>query len=157
MIQYADAFFGAGVMVFGAIYLWQLNKLSGETTLFPRALLYVIIFSGLAMIVRALRKAKAGKAETEFSGKAFLRDALIPGGILLFFTWALTKVGFYIGTFLVFCAICVLEEVTIKGKFRPPMKELLKMLLAAVVSTGFMYICFAVLLKLPTPRGPLGF
>ena len=156
-MQYSDAFFGAGVILFGSVYLWQLNKLSGETTLFPRALLYVIIFSGVAMIIRALRNAKAGKAETRFSGRAFLQDALIPGVVLLFFTWLLTKVGFYIGTFLVFSAICVLEEVAIKGKFRPEKRELLKMIGASVVSTIFMYLCFAVLLKLPTPKGPFGF
>ena len=154
-----DVFLGAGIIVLAAVFLSQLREVGGDSAMFPRALLYVILFCGAAIIVRSLwmQKKQQTDGAVTFSLRSFARDALIPGGLLLALTWLLTVLGFYIGTFVVFLAVCVLEEIVITKTFRPGGRRLAVMVLSAAASSVFMYVCFKVLLKLPTPNGPFGF
>ncbi len=156
-----DVFFGIGVILLSCLFYSQVLTLPKGPAEFPRALLVLMLISGVGIVVRAIWRQRKGKdeerEEESVSLKEFVFNALIPSSILIVLCILMMFIGFYIGCFLLFILIFILQDVIIKGKFALKKKDVVKLLVSTLGVTVFLYLCFSVLLKLPVPMGPWGF
>ncbi|QQO09573.1 tripartite tricarboxylate transporter TctB family protein [Breznakiella homolactica] len=156
-----DVFFGIGIIVFVGIFYSQTVNLPPKAAEFPRVLLALMLIAAVGIIVRSLWRQKKGKAEEReeksISFKEFVLIALIPSGILFAICALMTVIGFYLGCFLLFIVIYILQDVIIKGKFSLKRKDVITLLISTTAICVVFYVCFSVLLRLPVPIGPWGF
>ena len=156
-----DVFFGIAVIIFAIAFFNQTLRLPTEPAMFPRILLTMILISGVGMIARALWQQKKGTAEEENKSKMSLKEfglnALLPAGILIVMVYLMRFLGFYLGSFLLFIVIFIMQDLIINKRFSLRGKEIFKLILSTVGVTVLLYIVFSILLRLPTPIGPLGF
>ncbi len=157
LLKDQDIKLGLVTILFGAFYLTQALKLSGSAGLFPMALLYLIMLSGVLIILRAVIRIKKGKEYYHrMSFRQFMTDTGIPGGVLLIACLLLNVLGFYVCSLLIILFVSLIQHQLINGTWNPGRRRLVGILLFSLGSTAFMYLCFSILLSLPTPRGIFG-
>jgi len=153
-----DVGLGTGIILLSGLFFTQAGKLPENSAMYPKWLLYLMTFSGVCMIIRACLAARKGQQENQaITGKEFITEIGIPGGILLAACFLIHVTGFYICSFFILCAISVAQEWIIEGAWKPEKSKVIRTAAYGLGVTAFMYICFSVLLSLPTPKGVLGF
>ena len=152
-----DIGLGVIIILFASACLTQTMRLSEAVALFPKWLLWLMVASGVLIILRALLRLKKGEEPYHrMTGKEFVLEAGLPGAILVLICCLLETLGFYICSFLILCAVSLLQKWVSTGSLKMPGKEWLKLLAFSLGMTALMYLCFSFLLSLPTPVGVLG-
>lgn len=152
-----DVSLGTIIILLSGFFLTQAVKLPKSSAMYPKWLLYLMIVSGVCIIIRACLAVRKGDQEKKaITGKEFITEVAVPGGILLIACFLTGIVGFYISSFFILCAVSVAQEWIIEGAWRPAKNKMIRIAGYGLGVTVFMYICFSVLLSLPTPKGFLG-
>ncbi|MCM3712476.1 tripartite tricarboxylate transporter TctB family protein [Alkalihalobacillus oceani] len=153
-----DVKLGILVIMISGLFLTQTQKLPEEVAMYPKAILYLMMISGVCIILRAFHSMKKnGKSYHRLSMKEFLLESGIPGAVLLALCLFLNVLGFYITSFFIVVAVIMVQEYIIQGRFHFRRKFIVKSFVFAGCAIVFMFICFATLLSLPTPVGIFGF
>jgi hypothetical protein len=152
-----DVILGFVILLLSGILWYQVGKIKGTPAIMPRIFIGMISVSGLGIIVRAIRRMKkTGKPYQKMGFREFLREAGLPGLVLLAICLSLEVLGFYICAFLLVIAVCILQTLIINKKLILTARNFLKIVLFALCATCFMFLSFWVLLSMPTPTGFLG-
>jgi len=152
-----DIILGISILLISGLFWIQRFKLSGGPAYLPTIALAIMSISGIGIAVNALIKLrKTGKPYKKINKDSFISELILPGGILLTVILLLDIIGFYIGAFLLVIFVCLLQNFIIDKKYKPTVKELAKISVFALGVVAFAYLCFSVLLSIPTPTGVFG-
>ncbi|MDR1316002.1 MAG: tripartite tricarboxylate transporter TctB family protein [Spirochaetales bacterium] len=152
-----DIILGFVILIVSGILWYQVDAIEGAPAIMPRIFISMISISGAGIIIRAIRcMIKTGKPYQKMNLREFLWEAGIPGGVLLMTCLFLEVLGFYICSFILIIAVCILQNIIINKKLTLTIRAFFKIVLFALCVTGFMFFCFWILLSMPTPTGFLG-
>ncbi|MCI8649045.1 MAG: hypothetical protein HFG20_02905 [Anaerotruncus sp.] len=153
-----DIGLGVVIILLSSLFLTQTAKLSSASAMFPKWLLWMMVFAAVLIIVKAcVRLKRKGQPKQHISLREFGIEAGIPGGMLLLACLLLELLGFYICCFLILIAVSILQDWILEGRYSLTKAGLLRILCFSGGVSVLMFFCFSVLLSLPTPAGILGF
>jgi hypothetical protein len=153
-----DIKLGIFSVLFGLIFLTQASKLPERIGVYPKFCIIAIIGFGALIAIKAVIDIK--KKQKYFHGMSiskFLVEAAIPGGGLLIACLLLDILGFYICSFLILMTVCYLLDFLITKTLNQGFRSFFIVLSFSLMSVLFLYVCFNLLLQLPTTRGVFGF
>jgi hypothetical protein len=153
-----DIKLGIFSILFGLIFLTQTSKLPEKVKLYPQFCIVAIIGLGALIAIKAVIDIKKG--QKYFHGMSisrFLVEAVIPGGVLLIACLLLDILGFYICSFLILMTVCYLQDFLITKTLNQGFRSFFIVLSFSLMSVLFLYVCFKLLLQMPTTRGIFGF
>ena len=153
-----DIGLGVFIILLSGVLLTQTTDLSESTAMFPKWLLWLMILSGVLIILKAcIRLRRGAQPQHHMSMREFWVEAGIPGGILLIACMLLELLGFYICSFLILMAVSIAQDWILEGSYHPTKSGLLRLCGFSLGISVLMFICFSLLLSLPTPVGIFGF
>lgn len=143
-----------GVLIIAfSVYFYSLTTgLPDRSALFPRAILWCMGITGLAIIADALWKAWQQRVIDNDAaiGRAFVFQILIPGAFMLAAFLLLRTLGFFAASaFLVFVVFCY--HTYLAGEVRLGLPVFTRAVTFSALMTGMSFVVFSVLLGLPTP------
>ncbi|TGG93198.1 tripartite tricarboxylate transporter TctB family protein [Natronospirillum operosum] len=143
---------GAVIVAFSVYFYSLTSGLPERSALFPRAVLWCMGISGLAIMGGALWKGLRHRTSDDDRaiGQALLFQIVIPGALLTIAFLLLRTLGFYMASaFLVFVVFCY--HTYRAGEVRLGWPIYARAVTFSVVMTGMSFVVFSVLLGLPTP------
>ena len=160
-----DILFGVVIIFVAIAFLTQSMQLPKKAGLFPTLILYFMLASGVGLIFSTLVSKKANyenvhvdnEGQPYISKRQFLLEFLIPGAILLGSTMLIRVFGFFICTFIIVFLMIIFQDFTREWKLTFTKHLLFESLGFAFGTAMAMYLFFALLLAVPTPKGIFGF
>ena len=139
---------GIAIFVLGVIVMWlSFTQEPAESFLFPRIVSIVFVILATWNLLRALLGyAKVGRGIAIGEATNILPGFIV---ILIYIFWMAKTLGFYAGSTVAFLAIYSLYHPVPFSS----LKDWAKRLAVTLVFMGIMYLLFAKLLEVQTPRG----
>ena len=139
---------GIAIFVLGVIVMWlSFTQEPAESFLFPRIVSIVFVILATWNLLRALLGyAKVGRGIAIGEATNILPGFIV---ILIYIFWMAKALGFYAGSTVAFLAIYSLYDPVPFSS----LKDWAKRLAVTLVFMGIMYLLFAKLLEVQTPRG----
>lgn len=135
---------------------WAIWYLADTASRAPKAVLLirpVVYIMGVLFLINLVRDYRKWKLEQEGNNEEFeyasskeIKTALIAFAAVAVYILSMNLLGFIISTVL----FLVCSFIALKAKPLPSV-------LMAIIMTGLLYVVFKILLKMPLPRGFLGF
>ena len=137
-------------MAWAIWYLADTASRAPKAVLLIRPVVYIMGVLFLINLIRDYRKWKlerdGGEDGSEYASSREIKIALIAFAAVAVYILSMNLLGFIISTVIFLgCSFVVLKAKPVPA------------ILMAVVMTGLLYVVFKVLLKMPLPRGFLGF
>lgn len=141
--QNTDLYGGIFMILVSLLFLSKLSKLNEYSKLFPQAIIVLLITSGIALIIKAVRKPTRAELFILDDRKA----GLLVAGITLAWVLLFKKIGFVVtGMIGLTSLLLVLND-------KKNIKEIFKSFVIAGCLIASLYLLFSKVLYVPFPRG----
>ncbi len=142
------------VLAFAAFGLWGTTRMSAGAALFPTVLSVALAVFSLVLLFASLRARPDSLMAMSFPFDGVPWFNLLAVMIaLVCFTFGVGRIGFYKSAFLFVTAVTWF--LLSRGRAGGHLHHVVKSVVFAVFLTGAVYMAFAVILGIPTPRGIL--
>lgn len=143
-MKFADRFIAVVLMLFCIFYFSMTSKIAASAKMWPRFFILFLFLLSIILLISSYRK------DVKIYSKKNTEKIILPrliGAILIsiFYIFSILFLGFYSATFIYLIIIMYfLGIINVKN-----------VLVISILSTTIIYICFNLILNVPTPKGML--